>query len=158
MNHQKVLQLLAHSRVLWSSELKSNQRPSALMEDGHVGCGIDLNTANIDGGTTVKKRPTPRLTGEQWTQSNGALESLQLPQTSLNALQSMQRWDTKSGTLHGIVLQPFKGALSVRARPDFAGVLVFKPMKPRLAHCSNQNLIVGPSRLLRWKRWPSAVG
>tara|TARA_Y200000002_G_scaffold135460_2_gene111665 strand:- start:136 stop:939 length:804 start_codon:yes stop_codon:yes gene_type:complete len=158
VDHQKVLQLLAHSRVFWSSELESNQRPSVLMEDGHVGCGIELNAANINGGTTVKKRPTPGPTGEQWTQSNGALKSPQLPKTPLNALQAMQRWDTKSGTMHGIVHQSFKGSLSVRVRPDFAGVLVLKSVKPRLAHCSNQNLIVGPRRLRRWKRWPSAVG
>ena len=49
MNHQKVLQLLAHGRVFWGSELESNQRPSMLMEDGHVGCRIELNATNIDG-------------------------------------------------------------------------------------------------------------
>ena len=157
MDHQKMLQLLAHSRVFWGSELKSNQRPSVLMEDGEVGCGIELNTAYIDGGTTVEKSPTPGPTGEQWTQSNGSLQSLHLPETPLNALKAMQGRDRKAGMINGILLQSFQGALSVRVRPDFAGVLVFNPVKPRLAHRSNQNLIVGPRRLLRWKRWPSAV-
>ncbi len=144
MNHEKMFQLLPYRGVLWRPKLEPDKGPTVLMKDGNIRCGVDVNTVNIGGCTTVKIRPAVRPADKKWSQRYGVLQRLELLQTAVYTLQLMEFQHLQLRIFQRTVHLLLNRATGVGVGPNLSEVLVVHPLQPCLTHCSHENFVVGP--------------